>query len=773
MSDRFECLYKLQDNLYSIGSPIIISAGSLLKDKETGKVLVQMKFHSVTANLIQAVKLSLYAYDISGDEIQGVEDYQYLDLSIQNGQEFGSKKAIFMPDSVTRSFAIKKLTVIMSNDNIVDVPVPMQSLPSRITLQSELKNNELVKQYKIATNSSADYVPETYNDLWRCSCGEWNCSAQCTKCQIQKNTVFSSYDLDRLNEAMEIRLKEEEEQLCEKKRREEEQRLIEEKEKQRNLEKIKERNEKLTKNLKETLKIGISIIVSFIVISIIFNFIVIPVNKYKKATELMVDGKYYESIVYFIVSGNYKDSFDKRKYIWDKIAHRETISTGRFHTVGLKSDGTVVAVGVNDDGRCNVSDWEDIIAISAGGYHTVGLKSDGTVIAVGDNEYGQCDVSDWKDIVAISANSKNTVGLKSDGTVVATKYIGGLYDGQCNVSDWGDIVSVSAGFFNTISLKYDGTVIATKYTGILKNGDSGQDDVTSWKDIVSISAGDYHTLGLKANGTVVATPFKGEYYHGQCEVDSWKNIIAISAGEDHSIGLTANGDVVATEYIGDFYDGQCEVSSWHDIVAISTNDSHTVGIKSDGTVVATGLNNYGQCDVSSWNNIKTPSKTSETNIVKADEITENKTTLINNSFLYDVEYTENYLNGLKCSIPVDFEIWANDEEKLRSTRRDGDYFREWSIFYKGDYSSISEYQRRNGNIGKNFESITLPGCDEVYVEHETREEYTYPSKYTEYYVVCNGSIFNIIYFGSLKLYSEEELDILLNGIDFAGYTNKK
>lgn len=33
--------------------------------------------------------------------------------------------------------------------------------------------------------------------------------------------------------------------------------------------------------------------------------------------------------------------------------------------------------------------------IAAGRRHTVGLKSDGTVVAVGDNEYGQSDVSGW------------------------------------------------------------------------------------------------------------------------------------------------------------------------------------------------------------------------------------------------------------------------------------------------------------------------------------------------------------------------------------------
>lgn len=39
------------------------------------------------------------------------------------------------------------------------------------------------------------------------------------------------------------------------------------------------------------------------------------------------------------------------------------------------------------------------MSISAGGLHSLGLKSDGTVIAVGeDDNGGQCDVSDWQDI---------------------------------------------------------------------------------------------------------------------------------------------------------------------------------------------------------------------------------------------------------------------------------------------------------------------------------------------------------------------------------------
>jgi len=71
------------------------------------------------------------------------------------------------------------------------------------------------------------------------------------------------------------------------------------------------------------------------------------------------------------------------------------VAAGDNHIVALKEDGTVVAVGSNSSGQCNVNDWRDIVAISVGLDHTVGLKSDGTVVATGMNEGGQCVVQNW------------------------------------------------------------------------------------------------------------------------------------------------------------------------------------------------------------------------------------------------------------------------------------------------------------------------------------------------------------------------------------------
>ena len=71
----------------------------------------------------------------------------------------------------------------------------------------------------------------------------------------------------------------------------------------------------------------------------------------------------------------------------------------------------MVAVGDNDDGQCGVGGWTDIVQIAASGYHTVGLKSDGTVVAAGYNNYGQCDVGGWTGIVRVASGGWHTVGL--------------------------------------------------------------------------------------------------------------------------------------------------------------------------------------------------------------------------------------------------------------------------------------------------------------------------------------------------------------------------
>jgi len=258
------------------------------------------------------------------------------------------------------------------------------------------------------------------------------------------------------------------------------------------------------------------------------------------------------------------------------------VAAGWQHTVGLKSDGTVVAVGRTYYDECNVSNWTGIVQVAAGYEHTLGVRADGTVVAVGRNEYGQCDVGNWTGIVQVAADVLHTLGLKSDGTVVA---VGWNRWGQCNVGNWTDIIQVATCECHTVGLKSDGTVIAV--------GDnySGRCDVANWTDIVQVAAGWGHTVGLMADGTVVSTAG---------DVGGWTHMVQVAAGGGHTVGLKSDGTVVA---VGDNYYGQCNVGGWTDIIQAAAGWVHTVGLKSDGTVVAVGDNYNGQCNVGGWTDI--------------------------------------------------------------------------------------------------------------------------------------------------------------------------
>ena len=265
------------------------------------------------------------------------------------------------------------------------------------------------------------------------------------------------------------------------------------------------------------------------------------------------------------------------------------IAAGEYHTLGLKPDGSVVAVGDASFGRCNVGGWIDIVYIAAGGYHSVGVKSDGTVVAVGRETAGQLNVDSWTDIVQVAAGEYHTVGLKSDGTVVA---VGSDAEGQCQVGGWTDVIQIAAGKSHTLGLKSDGSVVTAGDNSYLQRN-------LSWTTgIDQVAAGWYHTLGLRTDGTVAAI---GHNDFHQCDVYSWTDIIQIAGGGYHTVGLKSDGTVVA---VGRSSAEQLDVGDWTDIVQVVAGGFHTVGLKSDGTVVATGctggFGDSGQCNVDDW-----------------------------------------------------------------------------------------------------------------------------------------------------------------------------
>jgi hypothetical protein len=123
------------------------------------------------------------------------------------------------------------------------------------------------------------------------------------------------------------------------------------------------------------------------------------------------------------------------------------VSAGARHSVVRRSDGAVLAFGLNGSGQCTVPPIPAGLAyvdIAAGSDHSVARLSDGSLLAWGANGYGQCNVPAlpngvtyvevapggfWTGPGGIGTLG-HTVARRSDGVVVAW---GDNTYGQCTV----------------------------------------------------------------------------------------------------------------------------------------------------------------------------------------------------------------------------------------------------------------------------------------------------------------------------------------------------
>ena len=225
------------------------------------------------------------------------------------------------------------------------------------------------------------------------------------------------------------------------------------------------------------------------------------------------------------------------------------ISTGQYHTLGLKPSGSVSAwAGFNTYGQITVpGGLTQVVAVAAGGdnwllgsAHSLALKSDGTVTAWGCNEEGQCNVPPTlSGVFDVAAGRTHSLALKSDGTVVAW---GANLHGETAVPvGLSGVVDIAAAGFFSLALKSDGSVVSWgRYF-----------DDNEWQvmrtpvglsDIVAVSAGIYHALALRSDGKVFCWGYNGD---GQCSVPTGlTNVTAVAGGGFHSLALKSDGSVV-------------------------------------------------------------------------------------------------------------------------------------------------------------------------------------------------------------------------------------
>jgi alpha-tubulin suppressor-like RCC1 family protein len=254
------------------------------------------------------------------------------------------------------------------------------------------------------------------------------------------------------------------------------------------------------------------------------------------------------------------------------------IAAGYDHSLGLKSNGSVIAWGGYQNGQVGTGLLSNIKAVSAGREHTLALDNSNVVHEVGNNTGLPNNLND--NISAIAAGYYHNLALRN-GEVIAW---GSDYSGELNVpaSALTGITAIAAGEYYSMALK-NGEVIAwgeTEYNQTTI-------PVAAQTGVIAIAAGRYHAVALKSDGSVVA--WGGDNSYGETSTESLSNVKAIAAGQYFTVALKNDGTV--TVLGSSFYSAPVGLT---DVTAIAASFKHILALKSDGSIIAWGYNNQPQ-----------------------------------------------------------------------------------------------------------------------------------------------------------------------------------
>lgn len=295
MSGRYEKLFSLQENLYAEGSPVVVSAGNLLKDTQTGKLLAQLKFKSLSPKTIKAAKILLCPLDTLGKPLGGETEKEYLDLAVRQGDEFGQKTAIPLENASTRGYTLRVKQVIFADNSTWEgADTAWEPLPAAESLLQNLGDEELVKQYRLKFGERCEVMALDHKDLWLCACGTWNREEACYRCG-KKKAALLGLELPALRAEKDARLAKEKADREAKEAAE------------------KEAKEKSAKKTKKILSISIPAAVVLLAALLLVTKVLIPNSNYSKAKALLDAGQYEEAITAFEALNGYKDSAEQIK----------------------------------------------------------------------------------------------------------------------------------------------------------------------------------------------------------------------------------------------------------------------------------------------------------------------------------------------------------------------------------------------------------------------------------------------------------------------------
>ena len=290
MGETYTRLYSLPERLYTMGAPVVVAAGALLKDNRNGNIIVQLKIQNIYNKTIKAVTVKVASMDTVGRTLGEETEYRYLDLNVKRNEFFGQQVPIVVPDEQTRSYSVKVTEAVFDDNTVWTGNEIWEPLENPDPIEKKIANGELVRQYRIKYGKNSKYLLKQEKDLWFCTCGAINHESElsCCSCHIDRKKL-EELDMDALKTECAARLEDERKE----RERKQAEAAVEAKKKQKKIKMI---------------VVGVAAAVAVAAVGVVIKDNLNKKKLYNQGLALLEDGKYDDSIALFESLKGYKDS---------------------------------------------------------------------------------------------------------------------------------------------------------------------------------------------------------------------------------------------------------------------------------------------------------------------------------------------------------------------------------------------------------------------------------------------------------------------------------
>ena len=194
------------------GSPVLLERGALLYDAMDDSVLLQLKFRNLSPEELRGLSISVECFDTFGKCLPGVDEFKYQGMNAAQGEVFGDRKAIPLPDNSTQRCVIHLQKAIGASGRILE----FHGLsPEEVPAPPVLGEPGLQETLKRVLPDAAANLPLEGRGYWICSCGAFNLREwdKCLYCRHSREEVFQKASEEWLREETARFRQEEEERL--------------------------------------------------------------------------------------------------------------------------------------------------------------------------------------------------------------------------------------------------------------------------------------------------------------------------------------------------------------------------------------------------------------------------------------------------------------------------------------------------------------------------------------------------------------------------------